>query len=240
MHARFRKSMDSGFTEKAVRLQEPILQKHVALFIDQLEKLSLTEKNGAVIDIVPWFSFVGFDLVGDLGFGEPFGCLQNSELHPWISMIFASLGAATLRVSLKFYPSLSWLFGLTVPKSVVQKQTQHWQLSVEKMNRRLNQEEDRPDLVSMIKRDEDGIRGITLAELHATASVLIVAGSETTVSVLSGITNYLVKNPEKLNTLTREVRSSFGHEADMSIAALKDLPYLAAVIQEGLRLCNPT
>ncbi|KAF1948786.1 cytochrome P450, partial [Byssothecium circinans] len=239
-HARFRKAMDSGFTEKAVQMQDPILQKNVALFIAQLEKLTLKDTNGAVVNIVRWFSFVGFDLVGDLGFGEPFGCLKNSELHPWISTIFASLRAATLRVSLKFYPSMSWLFGLTIPKSVMQKQIQHWQLAVEKMNRRLNSEQERPDLISMIKRDEEGIKGITLAELHATASVLIIAGSETTVSVLSGTTNYLVKTPQKLATLTSEVRSSFGNEGGMSITALKDLPYLNAVIQEGLRLCNPT
>lgn len=216
------------------------MQKHVSLFIDQLEKISSANPNGAVVDIVRWFCFVTFDLMGDLGFGESFGCLESGETHPWIAMIFASLRAATLRVSLKFYPSLSWLLGLCIPKSVMQKQIQHWQLAVEKMNRRLSQEQERPDLISMIKRDDEGIKGITLAELHATASVLIVAGSETTVSVLSGITNYLVKKPQTLATLTDEVRSSFASESDMSISALKSLPYLDAVIQEGLRLCNPT
>jgi cytochrome P450 len=239
-HARFRKAMDSAFTEKAVRMQEPVVQKHVSLFIDQLEKISSANPNGAVVDIVRWFCFVTFDLMGDLGFGESFGCLETGETHPWIAMIFASLRAATLRVSLKFYPSLSWLLGLCIPKSVMQKQIQHWQLAVEKMNRRLSQEQERPDLLSMIKRDDKGIKGITLAELQATASVLIVAGSETTASVLSGITNYLVKKPQTLATLTDEVRSSFGSESDMSISALKSLPYLDAVIQEGLRLCNPT
>jgi cytochrome P450 len=122
----------------------------------------------------------------------------------------------------------------------MQQQMTHWKNAVDKINRRLDQEQERPDLISMIKRDDEGVKGITLPELHATASVLIVAGSETTVSVLSGTTNYLVKNPTKLTALTQEVRTTFSRETDMSLSALKELPYLAAVVQEGLRLCNPT
>jgi len=36
------------------------------MFIDQLERLSPKEPNGTVVDIVRWFCFVGFDLVGDI------------------------------------------------------------------------------------------------------------------------------------------------------------------------------
>jgi len=64
--ARFLEAMSSSFIEKAVRMQRPILQNHVSLFIDQLERLGPKEPNGAVVDIVRWFCFVGFDLVGDV------------------------------------------------------------------------------------------------------------------------------------------------------------------------------
>lgn len=45
--------------------------------------------------------------------------------------------------------------------------------------------------------------------------------------------------PDILSALTREVRVAFDSESDISLSALKDLPYLAAVVQEGLRSCNP-
>ncbi|KAF2122565.1 cytochrome P450 [Lophiotrema nucula] len=240
VHARFRKAMDPAFTEKAVRLQEPIIQHHVALFITRLNELASNDSSGAVVDIVRWFSFVAFDLVGDLGFGESFGCLEQSELHPWVSMIFSSLRAATYRASLRYYPSLSWLFGLTIPKTVMQNQLKHWQQSKDKIDRRLDRREERSDLISTIKRDGEGVKGLTLPELYATASVLIVAGSETTTSVLSGITNHLVKSRDALAKVSYEVRSTFTHESEMTLAALAQLSYLGAVIQEGLRLCNPT
>jgi cytochrome P450 len=96
------------------------------------------------------------------------------------------------------------------------------------------------DLIGGIRRDDEGKEGLRLVEIQATASVIIVAGSETTVTVLSGTTSYLVKNAEKLGALTKEVRERFENESDITLAALKELPYLNAVIQEGLRLCNPT
>jgi hypothetical protein len=137
-------------------------------------------------------------------------------------------------------PALSCLLGLTIQKSVLQKQIQHWQFSPEKINRTLNQGQQRPDLGSMTKRDDAGVEGITISELNTTTSLLIVGCSETTVTVLSGIANYLVKSPDKLNGLTNEARSSFRNESEMTLSALKELQYLGAIIQEGLRLCNPT
>jgi cytochrome P450 len=240
VHSRFRKAMDPGFTERAVRLQEPIIQSYVSLFIKQLDSLVATSDEGIVTDIVRWFGFVTFDLTGDLGFGEPFGCLESSEFHPWVSLIFSSLRAATYRASLRYYPSMDWLLRFAVPRSVMQKQLEHWQLTVDKINRRLSTEKQRTDLISMIQCDDEGIHGLTLPELQATASVIIVAGSETTVSVLTGAINYLVRNPAKFDRICLEIRARFSNEDDMSLAALKDLSYLNAVIQEGLRLCNPT
>jgi cytochrome P450 len=233
--------MDPAFTERAVRAQEPIIQNYVGSLILNLRK-TVAEGSG-VVDIVRWYAFVAFDLVGDLGFGESFDCLQHTEFHPWVSMIFNSLRAATYRASLRYYPSLDWLLKFAIPRSVMQKQMEHWKLAVDKINRRLDLplESGRPDLISLIKRDDAGVDGLTLPEMQATASVIIVAGSETTVSVLSGTTNYLVKNPSKLGILTREIRDKFRKEEDITLTALKDkAPYLNAVIQEGFRLCNPT
>ncbi|KAL8756901.1 MAG: hypothetical protein Q9184_004351 [Pyrenodesmia sp. 2 TL-2023] len=39
--------------------------------------------------------------------------------------------------------------------------------------------------------------------------------------------------------LCEEIRSTFAKEEDITIEATKDLPYLEAVINEGLRVCNP-
>lgn len=232
--------MDPAFTEKALRQQEPVIQKHVDLFISKLEELAVKVEDGAIVNIVQWFAFLAFDLVGDLSFGESFGCLETATLHPWIALIFNSVRAATYMVSLRFYPSISWLLNLCIPKSVMRVQDEHWQLAVDKINDRISRERDRPDFISAIKRDDDdGVKGITLPELHANGSLLIIAGSDTVVSVLGGTVSHLVKNPEQLACLSKEVRSAFKDETGMTPSSLKSLSYLEAVIKEVLRLCNP-
>jgi cytochrome P450 len=55
------------------------------------------------------------------------------------------------------------------------------------------------------------------------ASVLIVAGSETTATVLSGVTYLLLRYPDKLAKLTDEVRSAFESEDDITMAKFSQL-----------------
>ena len=99
-------------------------------------------------------------------------------------------------------------------------------------------ERQRPDVIGMLKLDEKGREGLTIRELHAHAPLIIIAGSQTIVTVLSGIVNFLVKNPEKLAILTNEVRN-IRNQSEITQAVLKDLEYLNAVIKEGLRICMP-
>lgn len=72
-----RRNLSSGFSEKALRDQEYIIMKYVDLLMQRLHENS---ENGPV-DMAKWFNFATFDIIGDLTFGESFGCLEKSELH---------------------------------------------------------------------------------------------------------------------------------------------------------------
>jgi len=94
-----------------------------------LQKLVSAEDSSAVVNVVRWYGFVAFDLIGDLAFGESFDCLQRTEFHPWVSMIFNSLRAAIYRASLRYYPGLDWILRFAIPKSGMKKQVEHWNLA---------------------------------------------------------------------------------------------------------------
>ncbi|CZR56893.1 related to isotrichodermin C-15 hydroxylase (cytochrome P-450 monooxygenase CYP65A1) [Phialocephala subalpina] len=239
-HARMRKVVAPAFTEKAIRAQEGIIESYAANFVRCLEQeVSRAGINGTVLDITRWFNFTAFDLIGELVFGESFNCLDNNEFHHWAIQILATFKAVTCAVSLRYYPYLDWLLRLAIPKSVWETQKYHFGLAVDKVQRRLGVEKERQDVLGMLKMDEQARDGLTIRELHATAPLLIIAGSQTIVTVLSGITSYLAKNPQKLAFLTREVRESFRNENEITVSAGKDLGYLNAVLNEGLRLCMP-
>ena len=77
-------------------------------------------------------------------------------------------------------------------------------------------------------------------EIISMAQVLLVAGTETSATLLTGATYYLTKNPQTLDRLKDEVRGAFPNAEDMSIEATARLPYLNAIIEESLRMYPPT
>lgn len=239
IHARMRKVLNHGLTKSALRKQEPMIQKYVALLIERLREITLRADKDAIVDIVPWFNFTTFDIFGDLGFAESFDCLQDARYHPWVALLFNSVKAASFVVGARFYPAIEFLLVKCIPRSLKKMQNDHFQQIVDKVQRRFNWEVDRPDLMSCVIKSKDEQDGMSEGEIHATFMVLTTAGSETTATVLSGTLNHLTRQPEMLHRLVHEVRTEFLKEGEINLDRLNKLPYLNAVIQEGLRLCPP-
>lgn len=55
----------------------------------------------------------------------------------------------------------------------------------------------------------------------------------------TGIVFYLARDPEMCRRLNTEIRTSFTSRTDVTLARLSELPYLNAVIREGLRVLPP-
>ena len=70
--------------------------------------------------------------------------------------------------------------------------------------------------------------------------MLVIAGSDTTATALTTIIYFLSTNPGKLAELQKEIRSTFTSQEQIEISVLQTLPYLTAVIEEGLRIFPPT
>jgi cytochrome P450 len=240
-HNRMRKLMEHGFTQKALRAQEAIIQSYVSLLMTRLrERAAAGGPQGGVVDMVDWFNFTAFDIVGDLGFGEPFGCLEESRYHPWITMVFDYVKALTLTAMVRHYPVLETILMRLLPQSLLEKQKQHFQHVADKIDRRMNLETQRDDFVTpLITRNKD-MKAMSMLEIQSTLNIAIVAGSETTATSLSGLANSLVQHPAVLQKLVSEIRGTFAREEDITMAATKDLPYLNACIWEGLRTSSPT
>jgi cytochrome P450 len=120
---------------------------------------------------------------------------------------------------------------------VRRKQLEHHNYCTERVDRRLAGVPKHHDLWSEILAKSEGL---SLEEHHSTATFLMLAGTETTASALSGTTFLLLTNPDKLRTLTRELRAAFpGGRNDMILENLAREKYLTAVLQEGMRMYPP-
>lgn len=69
------------------------------------------------------------------------------------------------------------------------------------------------------------------------ARILLAAGTDTTANTLATITYHLLANPEILKKLKDELTTAIPDvELMPEISLVESLPYLTAIIQEGLRL----
>ncbi|KAH9924737.1 cytochrome P450 [Fomitopsis serialis] len=112
-------------------------------------------------------------------------------------------------------------------------------LSIMAVARRLANPSGRPDMLQKLleARDDDG-KPLSPVELSAEAFVLIVAGSDTIANTTCGTMYYLARDQRVQATLQAELDAALA-SLDSEVApydAVKDLPYLDAVIFEGQRL----
>ncbi|KAL1638492.1 hypothetical protein SLS56_000301 [Neofusicoccum ribis] len=192
--------------------------------------LSLHQRHGPV-DLCRWYGLMAFDVVSDLAFGQPAGCLDNAD-QPWLQVIGARAKSIVWFQFAMHYGLDRWM-GLVAPKSSIEARKKHLELTSTNVRRRLEQKEDsdRKDFMSYILDNE--AETLSNKELVLMASSFIVAGSGTSSSALTATTFFLGRNPDKYRLLAEEVRSAFVSEAEITIESTSRLSYLKAVIDEG-------
>lgn len=76
-------------------------------------------------------------------------------------------------------------------------------------------------------------------QLTANAQVLVLAGSETTATLLSGLTYFLLQDSAAYQQLANEVRSTFNTDKQINFSSVNQLPYMMACLNEALRMYPP-
>jgi cytochrome P450 len=185
------------------------------------------------------FNLATFDIVSDLSFGESFEGLRTRTPHPWIQAFFyfARLRTIMVQLSALKIPLLSKLMVmLFIP--LASTKLGAMQYTQEKIKKRLDEKTERPDFMSYVLRHNDE-KGMSREEIQATFNILMIAGSETTATLLSGCTYLLQKNPHVLQKLQAEIRDAFSTDEDITMISVGQLSYLDAVIEESLRIYPP-
>lgn len=246
-HARHRKLLASAFSERELKGQEGLIRGYVDTLISKLRVQIRDGKEGKV-DIKSWLNYTTFDILGDLMFGESFDCLKESKLHPWIELIFNSIKAISLMGAINQFPALNAVLQKMIPQSVIQKGVDHFNLGARRVDRRLEMGTGRPDFISAILKNglsekegqyQEDAKVMSRAEIHSNAFILIIAGSETSATLLSGCVYFLCKSPPFMRNLVDEIRSSFAADQDITFTKAAKLTYLNAVIEESLRMYPP-
>ncbi|KAF2005223.1 cytochrome P450 [Amniculicola lignicola CBS 123094] len=242
-HARQRRALAHAFSKQALLEQEPILKGYVDMFVKRLREMA---HSGTAANMVSWYNFCTFDIIGDLSFGEPFGCLnegEGSESANWVVLVYESIKAGALEQATRRFAtpgSFTQRFLLwCVPSIIRERRTKHLRNSTEKTVRRMTTKTEHRDFIWYILKQREKKNEVSDNEVIMNAALFIVAGSETTATELCGLTNFLLRNPDKLDRLKKELRDAVKVESDLNMDVLGSLPYMNACIEEGLRIFPP-
>ncbi|OBR09484.1 Isotrichodermin C-15 hydroxylase [Colletotrichum higginsianum IMI 349063] len=248
-HQRYRRGLARGFSDASMREQEALLLRYidklVARFHEACRRGGGTggdvnsdrkdeSKGEAVVNIEAWYNWASFDIAGDLIFGQSFGCLANAAYHPWIAFIFKMARYNAPMVGLKYVGLGLVVEGLFKLGGMVALSTLRDSIS-RMLESRLALGYERRDLFEgLVSKQKEW--NLSFEQLAGNAAVLVLAGSETTSTTLSGATYLLLKHPDALRKVTQEVRSSFKDGSEVNINSVGKLSYMSAVISETLRM----
>jgi cytochrome P450 len=213
-----------------------LIQEYVSLLISNMRE---DAKESREVDMVQNFNLTTFDIISDLSFGESFGGLRTRTAHPWIKAFFdmATIGTIMTQLVLLKLPILSILAGLLV-LPMLRKRLGVMSYTKDKIEKRIDQGSDRPDFMSYVLKYNDE-KGMSREEIQATFNVLMIAGSETTATLLAGCIYLLQTHPRVRQKLHAEIRDTFLDDKEISMLSVSQLTYLDAVIEESLRLYPP-
>lgn len=242
-HLRNRRALTGAFTEHAVAEHATVLEDLVGTMIERFMEATNNANNHVTLNVVDWLNWLAFDISGALSFGESFDSVKSGRAHPWVEISCNFGKGIALMASLNFFYPLNRVLKLAMPKAVMVKMQYHKQLVHEKFLQRLDMKykAKAQDYVGSIMayNEEKGEVKIPKEEIEANMTLLIFAGSETTSSAMAAILTELLRNPDVLGKATKEVRSAFALEEDITVARVSELEYLTAVIQEGIRMGPP-
>lgn len=242
-HTRLRRLAAPAFLNSGVAEVEPVLQKYVNGLCSQL---TIACKEGSQ-DMCEWFLYALNDVIGQLALDQEFQCVEKRRMHPWPAFLLGALRrTAALNQFRRFGFNLKWLQPLLSKKAKAEIET-FFVTATTAIDQRLAREKfetaeeiqgdkKRPDIVGLMLREIKGGEKLSEAEITSNSILIVGGGAETTSTCLSGTLYHLCKTPRVMKKLREQVRERFASADEITLKATADMPYLRAVIDEGLRM----
>ncbi|KAI0442185.1 cytochrome P450 [Xylaria telfairii] len=246
LHRMRRAALNPYFSMASVTRLQPVIQERLNVMLKRMNDFKNTDQ---VLNLSYMFSALGADVVMIYSFARCDYKLETPDFDP------SSRDAALVGLnSIHIMKHIPWAYDVmkALPDSLVQwlqpalasflelRRTARAQ--IEKIMHGENEEwrgRDHPTIFHAILDSKLSPEEKTVDRLTEEAQVLVMAGTLTTASTMELMSFWLLKQPGTLQKLKNELRTVMPSVSDIGkvpLATLEGLPYLTAVIKEGLRL----
>ncbi|KAH7396293.1 cytochrome P450 [Pyrenochaeta sp. MPI-SDFR-AT-0127] len=235
-HFRMRRAMLPAFSDKALSQQEHLIRVYVDLLMQRLTEVA---ESGEATNMGRWYNLTTFDLIADLCYGQPLHGLASGKSNRWIDQIEAMMVFIPALLLITSSPAISALFNLFFGRKLKKSRTDHEEYASSLAMNRIEgkQQADRGDFMDYMLRSRGQSHQLTDPELVANSDLIMVAGSETTATLLTAVTYWLLKTPRAHKRAVVEVRNAFTQPEDITFKeASVRLPYTLACLTEALRI----
>ncbi|CZT46526.1 related to trichodiene oxygenase cytochrome P450 [Rhynchosporium secalis] len=246
VHRRRRAPLNPFFSKKNVRKLEPVLQRTLQKVLERLDRSS---KSGEVMVTNTLYSAATSDIISDHCFGESSNNLDKEDLSkPYFSAFHdAGKGFHFITWNPWFVPTIEalpqWVVALLIPQLEIFLQL------MQDLNRRLtNVKMEIKDIGSsdntestvfhsLLRNPNLSIADKSDERMLEEARVMLGAGTDTTSITLTAITYQILANPAIFKKLRAELIAAIPDPNNEPVLSqIEALPYLTAVIQEGIRM----
>ncbi|KAI0406739.1 benzoate 4-monooxygenase cytochrome P450 [Xylaria palmicola] len=251
LHRQRRAALNPFFSKRSIQQLEPMIMEKIDRFSNRLSQLS---RKGEVVNLSYATAALTMDVISSYSFGADIGNLKREDWgKDWLDAFrlvgqvrpvgrqFPWLLDITTAISPKY---VAWFY----PKISLVMRKLNWPIETireieEERKRNVN---DKDKMATNAKTIFQDIFDSNLPEsekslprLNAEAAVILGAGTETTARTLSVTMYYLLENKKLLEQLRDELQVILPSvESSVTVAELEALPYLSAVVSEGLRLAH--
>lgn len=236
-HNELRAKMAAGYSGREVEGLEKKIDQTI------LNLINLFDSNYVSVnkpfDLGRKAQFFTLDVISTVAYGEPFGFLEtNTDVYEYIKTTEENVPTIIVTTAL---PWLMELLKSPLLKSLLPSEKDRLGLgkimaiAKEKAASRFG-----PD--RKVQKDMLGsfvAHGLTEQEAQSEILVQVLAGSDTTATAIRATMLYIMTSPRVVNCLRAEIDSTKRSTPIITDTEARAMPYLQAVIKEGLRIFPP-
>ncbi|KAH6645624.1 cytochrome P450 71A23 [Truncatella angustata] len=197
VHAQFRNIAASPYAFSNIKRMEPLIDANIEKWIGKLE--TLFAKDGKPFDFSPWAVYMAYDISSEVGFGAPFGFIEQAKDVEGLIQGFHD-GLVPFGLMARLDPFTNWVKGTFLGKHLVASPEQESGIGTLMCFRDRLIKQHRVHR----SRDDNG-EPLDLKYIKAEILLVLLAGTDTTGTAFQAFMKQVMSRPNVYEKMMAEI-----------------------------------